>query len=288
MNTTLLRNFLCFTEHMNMTAAARELKLSPSTIFVQLQHLQKTLGKDLYYQTQDGLKLTQAGQELARLQREITEMVGDFKAQIDATCESTSLVFACNANLMVSWVKPILTQLLRYPINLQLKTYEWPLAMEHLQESKVNLVLGECFEIPGGLTFTPLRQCHYCLFGPANQQDRFQQQDISISELASIELVLPSNEIEWRQKLDTICHRQQVSLQVRAEVDVADLIVKLVEQGAGFGILPSYYKLPENFFQLPVSGIPTMQVGWLERPETRNRRTICWLKEELNRYVRSL
>jgi len=165
MNLTFLRNFLCFTNHMSITGAARELKLSPSTIFVQLQQLQKMLGKDLYYQGSDGLKLTRAGHELAILQRELTEKASDFEAFVLNKSKSVNLIFAANANLMLYWIKPLLGNLRQENFSLYLRTYELPMAAEHILEAKIHFALGECFKVPSDLIFTPLIDCHYCLVG---------------------------------------------------------------------------------------------------------------------------
>ncbi|MFW7379657.1 MAG: LysR family transcriptional regulator [Oligoflexus sp.] len=287
MNLTFLRNFLCFTEHMSIAAAARELKLSPSTVFVQLQQLQKMVGKDLYYQSSEGLKLTSAGQELAKLQREISEMTHDFETQVVCDARPTSLIFASNANLMLSWIRPSLTTLLNQGMTLHLRTYEWAMAQEHLLDGKVHLALGECFHVPTDLVFTPLMECHYCLFG-TDDMALSDITELEVQELAGLSLVLPSPSIEWRNQLDEVSKVLGVDLRISAEVDVADLSIQLVQEGLGYGILPSYCPLPAEFHSWPIKGLPKMQVGWLERPQAIRRRVLVHFKEEVARHVRSL
>lgn len=121
---------------LNITAAGRELGLSPAVASARLAKLEKQIGADLLHRSTRRVSLSLEGAEFLPFATEILAQEGAAKAALGhgASEISGTLRFAASSTFAQAYVAPILPEFLdRYPsINLELK----------LSDTQMNLIEG--------------------------------------------------------------------------------------------------------------------------------------------------
>ena len=77
-----MQYFLCLAQEGNVTRAARQLNIVQPALSMQIAKLEKSLGKQLFYRSAQGMALTPAGETLTRLIGPIVQDVDRAKDQM--------------------------------------------------------------------------------------------------------------------------------------------------------------------------------------------------------------
>lgn len=89
-----------------------------------------------------------------------------------------------------------------------------------------------------GLHYTPLVTLNFCLIGPSALADRFDG-FMGLRDLIDLPLILCGYPDNVRLYLDEAFSAISATPKVRCEVNTGSLVVDLVANGAGFGVVPS-------------------------------------------------
>ncbi len=150
-----------------LNAAARALRVDPSTVSRALDQLEARLNARLVRRTAQGVVLTRAGElALARV-RTIEHQIGELEREIldsDARSPAGGVTLSCSDGVGAYILTPALTHLLREnpKLDIQLDCGLWPDRPMDI-ESEISLVFN--VEPVAGFISRPLAFFHYGLFG---------------------------------------------------------------------------------------------------------------------------
>ncbi|WP_334075063.1 MULTISPECIES: LysR family transcriptional regulator [Paenibacillus] len=194
MNTEALEYFIKVYEKKSVTAAAKDLYITPQGISKTIRQLELELEAELFYRGPRGMEATQAGELLHARAKHIHYLIEDIKKEISIISGRKGLL-----NVLITYsITSVLPVDLLYrfskdhpDIQIKLKEYpdDYPISKMFEEEVDVGLVIGtaeveECeFErLAGGEVVVVVSKEH-----PLARQN-----EISILELANEELVTKS------------------------------------------------------------------------------------------------
>lgn len=150
-----------------LNAAARSLRVDPSTVSRALDQLEARLNARLVRRTAQGVVLTQAGElALARV-RTIESQIAELEREVldtEATAPVGSVTLSCSDGVGAYLLTPALTQLLREnpKLDLRLDCGLWP--NNPLEADAEIALVFEAEPVPGYVS-KPIAFFHYGLFG---------------------------------------------------------------------------------------------------------------------------
>ncbi len=265
-----LQALTAISDHGTFSAAAEHLNTVQSNISAHVARLEKELGTPLIDRA-DG-RLTEEGSVVVararRILSELDALVSDVAACKD---EVTGTVRVGMIGTTARWLVPRLMDLARkrHPnlrlvvvegtttgLEPQLASGQLDLAVLHLPVAGRDLVARILFEedlmlvVPDG----------HAMAHPDHQ--------LTLEDLADLELLLPLPGTAFRDELDAATRPLGISLLPAAEFDGLRLIASLTFEGYGPAILPATAIpsfLRARFRGVPIEGLPRRRVGVAQR-----------------------
>lgn len=225
----------------SVTRAARQLRLSQSTLSAQLKQLEDHLGQPLFERTGKALKLSAAGQVAFdyanRMFESGRELLDTFRHRPVAQRPVIRIgaVSPLSKNLQYDFIAPVVQAAEARVAVTQGNLSE--LAVE-LQNHRLDLVLSDMpvrTDQPTGLTNHLLGEMPVFLVG--KPPFRIPKQPFP-AWLAGVPLILPSRQSTLRAEFDTLLERAGIRPDICAEADDMALIRLLALSGAGLALVP--------------------------------------------------
>ena len=236
-----IRAFLKIAETRNFTRAAKDLHVSQSALTVQIQHLEESLGVQLFDRNKRGVTLTAAGRDvLPPLQRLFNDAQAIVEHARELSSASTGFV---NLAVLPTVCAGVLPQLVRsftasYPgIRIQIVDVVAERVRESVLKRQVDLGIGTRHGRDSDLRATPLFQDRLAVFAPAGHP-LASESAISLREASAFDLILPARDSSVRETVEAIAHRERVALQARYEANFMPTALAFVRAGLGIAILP--------------------------------------------------
>lgn len=264
-----LNALLAVADTGSFSAAAGALHTVQSNVSTHVAHLERELGVRLVDRGTG--HLTPAGEVVAaharRIQSEIEGLRFDVVSlghEVRGTARLGMIGTAAR------WLVPRLLSRCgqRYP-GVRLAVVEGTssnlltqLETSHLDAAVLNLPLHQ-----PGMETSPLFDEELTLV-VSTQDPLSLRADLSVADLADLELLLPLPGTAFRDELDAAASSHGVTLRARAEMDGIRLISSLVFEGHGPAILPASAVpryLRAQWVPMPVSGLPRRRIGVAHR-----------------------
>lgn len=236
-----MQYFLSLAQEGNVTRAARQLNIVQPALSMQIGRLEKSLGKQLFYRTSQGMSLTPAGETFARLVAPIVQDIdraADQMAQLDGKISGRvsigMITSAAQSTLPVSSAR-IATQ---YP-DIQL------LVCEGYTETMMEWVLSGQLDV--AIVNTPDRRtaltAHHILdeemmLAHAARRRLALPKLVPFNQLKALDIVIPSRRHGLRRILDDAAAQAGFSLQPRLEIDTLSAVCELVASTDLITVLP--------------------------------------------------
>ncbi len=147
MNTRALRSFIKVYERKSISAAAKELHISPQGLSKVIKQLEYDLGADLFFRGIQGMEPTESGELFYARAQHICYLLEDIKKELDLLNKHTSAltVLVSYSATMVVPVEKILEFSIEHPlIHVQLKEYPdgFPFLESFQDEVDIGIVVG--------------------------------------------------------------------------------------------------------------------------------------------------
>ena len=265
-----LQALVAVAEQGTFSAAADVLATVQSNVSAHIARLEKELGATLVDRSAG--RLTEEGQAVVdrarRIEAELEAIVADVASM---RSDVTGRVRVGIIGTTARWLVPQLLDEMgsRHPgvameiVDATSTSLEPQLLNGRLDLAVVNLPLPA-----PELTTSPLFDEDLLLFVP--RQSRFADgaDDVDLTALADIELLLPPRGTSFRDLLDAAARKADVTLRPRAELDGLRLIASLAIAGQGAAVLPSTAvpaHLQTETRAVRVAGLPRREVGVAQR-----------------------
>jgi len=225
----------------SVTRAARQLRLSQSTLSAQLKQLEDNLGQPLFDRAGKALKLTASGQVAFQYANNMfesgRELLDVFRNRPVNRLPliRVGAVSSLSKNLQYDFIAPVLQAAEARVIAVQGNLSE---LLVELQNHRLDLILSDMparTDQPAGLTNHLLGEMPVFLVG--KPPFRIPKKPFP-AWLAGVPLILPSRQSTLRAEFDTLLDRAGIVPDVCAEVDDMALIRLLALSGAGLALVP--------------------------------------------------
>jgi DNA-binding transcriptional LysR family regulator len=225
---------------LNMTAAARQVYLSPAAVSLQIKHLSDELGAELFTRVGRRLVPTSAAnrlqQHLGPLMDVLQHIHEDFPPEIEF--DTRPFVLATGLTTLIYQLPRPLSELRKKfsRNNIQVRIGTTETIVRGLESKQVDLgIVSLPLQAPG-VKLTPLFKEEMLLLMHVRAAKQYGRK-VNVQNLPNIPLILyPSG--ATRDIVDRMAQSHGISLQVTMEVDDTEAIKKLVEAGFGASILP--------------------------------------------------
>jgi LysR family nitrogen assimilation transcriptional regulator len=260
-----LRYFKAIADARSFVRGARQLYVAQPALSRSIARLEEEIGQPLFVRHSAGVTLTEAG---IRLYDHVSSVLSRVQMLKDEMADEMGtpygvISFGAPPSFQSVLTAPVVAAFLRaFP----------RVTLNVVQNTSVNLADGvtaglidvAVIKTPmpaRGLRFTPLFTEGMCLVEKADSRPRFKR-SIEVTELIGIPLLLCGYPNPLKLILEDIFQDSQVKPDFRCEVNTASLVIDLVLEGAGAGIVPSCAvasRNPSNFRITPINGL---QSSW--------------------------
>lgn len=270
-----LQVFEAIAKHGSFTRAAEELFLTQPTISQQMKQLTKAVGLPLFEQVGKRLYLTDAGQEVLKVCRDISERL----SQMEMTLADLKGLKQGNLRLaVITTAKYFVPRLLgpfrhRYPgINIFLQVINRQRVLERLSENLDDLyILGQP---PSNLDINlrPVLENPLVVIAPHNHP-LAQEKNIPLQRLAEEPFIMREPGSGTRMAVEDFFEENRVALNVEMEIGSNEAIKQAIAGGLGVSVLSRHSLALEGtkgpLTILDVEGFPIQRYWYVVYPASK-------------------
>jgi DNA-binding transcriptional LysR family regulator len=268
----------------NLAAAAERLGSDPSTVFRQLQRLEKSLGAPLFHRSRAGyrpndlaLKLIPHAEHIEGALEAARAAANDRQKEISGTVRLTT-----TDSVLYGMVFPRLAQFaaLHPKINLELHTSN---EVANLTQRDADIAIRATAKPPGHLIGHHLGRAEFAIFGPAAWfEGKRTPKDLSQYDWIGMDHLLGEHPVaRWRK-------RTYPNVVPRYQVDSLVSVGHAIRAGLGIGALSTYRSMkdPQLRALTPPLENSSIDIWVLAHPESRHLRRVAAVYEFFAKKVR--
>jgi len=255
--TSWLRAFAVFAEHLNFTHAARALHLSQPALFAQVQKLEEAAGTPLYKRTGRALELTDAGERMALFARKNLAEQASFLDELRTGQNRARVVLCAGEGAYLYLIGEAVEKSVkdaRTPIELLVRDASDTLAA--LRTGAAHIGVLPLASIPPRMVVEPLARVGQMLVLPETHP-LAEKSHLLLSDIEGSSLIVPPAGSAQRKVLEDVMAQAGVSWDIAVEVRGWPLTVHLAKLGTGLAIVNDFCRLPSGLVGRPLSGLPS-------------------------------
>jgi LysR family nitrogen assimilation transcriptional regulator len=260
-----LRYFKAIADARSFVRGARQLYVAQPALSRSIARLEEEIGQPLFVRHSAGVTLTEAG---IRLYDHVGSVLGRVQMLKDGMAAEMGtpygvIAFGAPPSFQSVLTAPVVAAFLRaFPrVTINVVQNTSINLRDAVTAGLIDLAVISTLTPARGLNYTPLFTESMSLVERADSRLRFSG-TIEISDLIGIPLLLCGYPNTLRLILEDAFQDLQVKPDFRCEVNTASLLIDLVQEGAGAGIVPTCAvasKIPGNFRITPINGL---QSSW--------------------------
>ncbi|MBJ9678464.1 LysR substrate-binding domain-containing protein [Burkholderia gladioli] len=267
-----LRYFVNIVDYGSLGKAAEMLYVAQPSLSQQIAKLEDDLGVQLLVRSPQGVKPTAAGQALYRHGRLVLHQMEQLRQEVreGVGAESGTVAIGFPTTMSAILAMPVFERVrARYPgIRLQFFESMSGYLNELLANGRLDLAILFRDTNTPGISTVPLFDEELCLMGePEGMSAR--ARNCTLASLAGVPMVAPGASNGLRVLLERTFAREQVPLNIIAEVDSLPTLLAIAQSGAACTILPSV-----SVASRAVADRPKMRR--IVDPLIRRPGSLCW------------
>ncbi|MBY8975897.1 LysR family transcriptional regulator [Rhodobacteraceae bacterium NNCM2] len=237
-----LRNFVQIVELSSITAAAEQLNIAQSALSRQVKALEEELNVSLLRRHGRGVMPTEEGFRLARRAKVILEDIKELAGEVSGDRQSLSGTLTLGLPPTVAEV--LATHLIErsmetYPdVKLRVVSGFSGHVQDWLLRGKVDLGVAYQGQNSPSIKSQPIVMEQLFLIQKPGAPGISDGTPILAEDALKQPLILPNPEHGLRNRIDTIAHNADISLNVVLEIEILPTMLAFVERGLGCTILP--------------------------------------------------
>jgi len=238
-----LRAFCHAAQTGSVSKAAQRLKLSQPTVSLQIQALEKDLGKLLFERCGPKIKLTPAGELLLEMAQPLVDgfsrLSESFSARLDEVHSGPLDIASGEATLLYilpDIIKSFSDEFSQIDVRLHNVTGHDGLAL--LRADEVDFAVGSMIDVPDDMVYHPIYNYKpaliMCKGHPLENKSH-----ITLEDISPYGLILPPKHLSTWSVVDTVFKQHNVPYTVALEAGGWEVIKRYVEIGTGISIVTS-------------------------------------------------
>ncbi|HEX2137008.1 MAG TPA: LysR substrate-binding domain-containing protein [Microvirga sp.] len=237
-----LKYFLSVSELGSFSKAAVMLSVAQPVLSRQIRSLEEELGMELLYRNGRGIVLTEAGVVVVEHARSIVETVRRVASEIETMRAEPrgKLVIGMPPTAGSVLTVPLIRRFREAFPGIKLKVQEGYSGhvLEWLSTGRIDVAVLYNAPKTSTLSTQPLIEEELMLVGPRDTPHALRGGPLEAKTLAELPLVLPSHPHGLRVLIETLLGTIDVRPNVEFEIDSLQACLGLVQQGAGYTVLP--------------------------------------------------
>ena len=238
-----LRGFACAAQHGNISKAARQLKVSPASVSVQIKSLERDLGAQLFHRNGPRIALSEEGARLLAIALPLVEGIDELPELFAATESErarTELKIAANTTTLNFILPNLLKPLLKRQPDLFVDVHhaEQSEAVEKIRKREVELALlpkREHLPLPADLQFIDRFRYKPALITRPDHPLAGRKK-LSVKEISRYELTLPAKELRVIPNLYEIFPEHKIEKRLKINFVNWETTRKYIEAGLAISI----------------------------------------------------
>lgn len=273
MDARQLKYFVTIVDSGSMGKAAEKLHVAQASLSQQMSRLESELGTGLLLRSQRGVAPTAAGKALYTYGRTILRQMEQLKQHVNdgANIESGTVAVGLATSMASVLAMPLIERLRqRYPgIRLQLIESMSGAISELLVSGRVDLAILFRTSDTLGVTALPLLEEKLYVLGEPGDSLPPDAQTCPLRALDGVRLAAPGSANGLRRLLERVFSRENLELNIVADIDSLPTLISMAESGLACTVLPA-----SAVAQREVSRRPKMRP--VVFPELRRPASLCW------------
>lgn len=236
-----LRAFVAIAKLGTLARAAESLFLSPPSISLQLQALERELGALLVERGRRRVTLTRAGQALFEQARPLVEGLDALDTQFHgalAGLGAGELTIAAGSSTIQYLLPPLVAGYReQFPgVRLQLANVTGKDGLALLRSNAADFAVGSMLDVPHDLSYQPFRRYDPMLIVPIGHP-LADKDELRLADLSPYGLILPPHRLTTYRLVDLVFQQRKVPYTVAIEVGGWEVIKQYVAMGLGISIV---------------------------------------------------
>ncbi|MBN3786620.1 LysR substrate-binding domain-containing protein [Burkholderia sp. Ac-20353] len=268
-----LRYFVSIVEYGSLGKAAEKLYVAQPSLSQQIARLEDDLGVALLVRSPQGVKPTVAGKALYRHARVVLKQMEQLRQEVceGAGGESGTVAVGLPTTMTSILAAPLFERVRsRYPgIRLQFVESMSGFINELLANGRLDLAILFRESNTTGITAQPLFDEVLYLLGEPGGGVSPRSRTCSLGALAGVPLVAPSVTNGLRLLLERTFAREDVPLNIIADIDSLPTLLAIAQSGAACTILPA-----SSIMSRDASSRPKLRR--ITDPEIQRPASLCW------------
>ncbi|HET7268020.1 MAG TPA: LysR family transcriptional regulator [Oleiagrimonas sp.] len=236
-----MRAFVAIAKLGTLARAAESLFLSPPSISLQLQALERELGATLVERGSRRATLTRAGHALYEQAQPLVEGLDGLDARFHSTLAGLGngeLTIAAGTSTIKYLLPPLVARYReQFPgVRLQLANVTGKDGLDRLRANTADFAVGSMLDIPDDLSYQPFRRYDPMLIVPLGHP-LADKPNLQLADLSPYGLILPPQRLTTYRLIDLVFQRNRVPYTVAFEVGGWEVIKQYVAMGLGISIV---------------------------------------------------
>lgn len=251
-----VRAFVAFAEELNFTKAAIRLHISQPALYAKVHKLSGSLGQALYERVGRNLRLTEAGEAVARLGREINDLSEGFLEEMATGENRRPVVLAAGEGAYLYLLgDPIRAFSAKSQTPLRLLTRNASGTLEAVRSGAAHLGVAVLDVLPNDLEAHLLVRVPEILVVPRGHP-LSRQGAVKLRDLKGARLIVPPADRPHRLAIERALQSADVQWDVALEATGWELMLRFVQMGLGMAIVNGCCHLPSGVVGVPLVGLP--------------------------------
>jgi LysR family transcriptional regulator, chromosome initiation inhibitor len=233
-----LQAFMAVKAHLTVASAAHSLKLTQAAVTLRIQNLERDTEATLFVRSRRGMRLTNAGEVLARYCQRVMEIEAEVLPDLNpaaTTSMSVPLVVQGPSSAIKTRVLPYLESYLKKHqiINLEIRVDDLGFGIDRLKSGACDIVIAQRSHVGKEFDSKLLKPERYILVAPMAWKKREPREIIAEERMIDFD---PSDTMTT-----DFLEKFQLIKSARADrhfVNITDYISALLVDGLGYSVLP--------------------------------------------------
>ncbi len=271
--------FATFANHLNFTRAAAVLHVTQPALHMQVRHLEAEAGTPLYARSAKGLRLTPAGESLARAGRDIHQRIRQASADVTGATAAQPLVLCAGEGALLHMLPAGIQRYLAQQAGagLRIVTLDRDAAVKALRDGAADVAVTSLDAVPKDLMQRPVMVVSPALAVPATHRFARARQPIQTWELAGEPLIVPPPGSPLRTILDATVP----DLTPVVETHGWEVMLRCVAWKMGVAVVNAFCVPPKGVVLRPLKGLPSRRYQVLWHPNRDGDARVKALRDAL-------
>jgi DNA-binding transcriptional LysR family regulator len=276
-----LAAFVVFADHLNMTRAAQELRISQPSLYSKLQTLARQLELPLYQRSGNRLQLTPGGERVARFAREHQQRFDRFLDELHGVPADQPLVLASGHTAYLYLLGPTIRRMLaERPGSLRPLHTNRQQMQAAVHTGRAHLGIFSLHVRPTDLVTTAVATYPQVLLMPTDHR-LARRKSLRMHDLAGCDLIVPPPARPHRINLERALTEAGVNWTIAVEAQGLPMTLDFAALGVGLAVVAGCVSPAAGLVSRRITDLPAVTFYAVHRPDALDDARVAGLLDAI-------